>query len=236
VRTEEVVKLVVSICTKHLIYPGSCVAREVGVVAKPGEWQQLQFALQGDPLERGPWFAPRLVVFTVGIDSPGKHLELDNIAARDLGGRELLANGDFSADLTHWFFTSDRSHLPWHAKNLALHVWFDQGLVGLVLLSALFCGALWRVSLGHAREHPLAPALAGALLGFAAVGLFDSLLDMPRVAFIFYALLLIGLTLKSPRDRPDTEWAATIESGVIRRVGSKYFHFTGLGCSLYLRM
>src|SRR6218665_260579 len=27
-----------------------------------------------------------------------------------------------------------------------------------------------------------------------------------------------------------------IESGVILRVGSKYFHFTDLGCSLYLRM
>ena len=31
-------------------------------------------------------------------------------------------------------------------------------------------------------------------------------------------------------------WAVTIESGVMRRVGSKYFHFTGFGCSLYLRM
>jgi hypothetical protein len=143
-----------------------------------------------------------LIVFTVGIDSPGRHLELDNIAVHDLGGRELLANGDFSADLAHWFFTSDRSHLPWHATNLALHRWFDQGLVGLALLSALLCCALWRVSLGHAREHALAPALAGALLSFAAVGLYDSLLDVPRVAFVFHAMLLIALTLKSPAIDP----------------------------------
>src|SRR6218665_2554443 len=31
-------------------------------------------------------------------------------------------------------------------------------------------------------------------------------------------------------------WTVIIESGVILRVGSKYFHFTDLGCSLYLRM
>ena len=31
-------------------------------------------------------------------------------------------------------------------------------------------------------------------------------------------------------------WAVTVESEVMRRVGSKYFHFTDLGCLLYWRM
>ena len=31
-------------------------------------------------------------------------------------------------------------------------------------------------------------------------------------------------------------WTVTIESEVMRRDGSKYFHFTGLGCLLYWRM
>ena len=31
-------------------------------------------------------------------------------------------------------------------------------------------------------------------------------------------------------------WTVTIESGVIRRAVSKYFHFTRLGCLLYWRM
>lgn len=31
-------------------------------------------------------------------------------------------------------------------------------------------------------------------------------------------------------------WAVTIESGVTRRDRSQYFHFTGFGCSLCLRM
>ena len=81
---------------------------------------------------------------------------------------------------------------------MALNVLFDQGVVGLMLLTALIGGALWRVSVGNARRHPLAPSLAGALVGFAAIGAFDSLLDVPRVAFVFYWLLLLALTLRAP--------------------------------------
>jgi hypothetical protein len=81
---------------------------------------------------------------------------------------------------------------------------FDQGVFGLVLLSGLLLGALWRVGFGHARSHVLAPPIAGALAGFVVIGLFDSLLDVPRDAFVFYFLLLLGLTLRNPRhaDRP----------------------------------
>ena len=32
-----------------------------------------------------------------------------------------------------------------------------------------------------------------SLLGFACVGLFDSLLDVPRVAFLFYLILLVSV-------------------------------------------
>ena len=55
---------------------------------------------------------------------------------------------------------------------------------------------------GSARRHPLAPAIAGAVLGFLVVGLFDSLLDVPRVAFLFYLLVMLGLLLRPPREAP----------------------------------
>jgi len=98
--------------------------------------------------------------------------------------------------------TSDRYHMPWHIKNLAANVVFDQGLVGLGLLGVLVIGALLRLTLGPVRAHALAPGVAGGLAGFLVVGLFDSLLDVPRVAFLFYFLVLIGLSLKAPRPRP----------------------------------
>lgn len=196
VRTSKAAELAIAVCTKHLLYPDACLGRAVRTEAKPGSWQHFQVELRGDAaLSRGAWYAPRLVTFVFGVDSSGAAIEVTNLALSGADGRNLLANGDFSAGLAHWFVTSDRSHLPWHAKNLALHVLFDQGLAGLTLLAALAAGALWRVGLGSARSHTLAPALAGAIVGFAVVGLFDSLLDVPRVAFVWYSLLLLMLTL-----------------------------------------
>jgi len=140
-------------------------------------------------------------VFAIGSASQGGRFDVDNVVLRDARGRELLANGDFSRGLAHWFFTSDRSHLPWHVKNLFLHVLFEQGGVAVALLSMLLAGSLWRITAGHARGHPIAPPVAAALIGFAVVGLFDSLLDVPRIAFLFYLLLLLGLGVRTPPPR-----------------------------------
>ena len=60
-------------------------------------------------------------------------------------------------------------------------------------------GAVWRLSYGRGRDHPLAPATAGALVAFLVVGAFDSLLNVPRVAFLFYFFVLLGLTLRGPQ-------------------------------------
>ena len=95
-----------------------------------------------------------------------------------------------------FFFSSDRNHLPWHIKNLFMNVLFDQGSVGLLLFSAMLLAALWRVSVGTAKDHPLAPGIGGGLVGFVVVGLFDSLVDVPRLAFGFYVVLLLGLTVR----------------------------------------
>ena len=66
-----------------------------------------------------------------------------------------------------------------------------------VLRTSRLTPTLLRVTLGPGRHHPLAPAIAGGLVGLVTVGLFDSLLDMPRLAFLFYFMLLLGLTLRA---------------------------------------
>ncbi|MBC7732898.1 MAG: hypothetical protein H7306_13515, partial [Bacteriovorax sp.] len=197
VRAAQPVTLHVEVCEKHLLYNGGCVIGKLAVQSLPGQWQTLHVALSGGPLTRGLWYAPRLLAFSIGIESGGRRVEVDNLALIDAGGSNLLSNGDFSDGMAHWFFTSDRNHLPWHAKNLALHVLFEQGLIGLALFGALVIWSLWRVTAGHGRDHPLAPGIAGALIGFMVVGAFDSLLNVPRLAFLFYFLTLVGLTVRS---------------------------------------
>lgn len=197
VRSAAPIRLHFDICYKHLLYDDGCLVKQLLLPAEPGRWQPASVAFDGELSTAKASRLPRFLVFSVASEAPGQRVDIGELDLRDAEGRPLLANGDFSQELAHWFMSSDRHHMPWHMKNLALHVLFEQGAAGLLLLAGLCAGALARTLFGSAREHPLAPAVAGGLAGFLAVGLFDSLLDVPRVAFLFYLLVLLGLTLRT---------------------------------------
>ena len=194
-RADKDARLHVEICQKHLLYDKGCLVKQVQVPGRPGQWQAVQLTLEGAPLVPGPWYAPRLVSFSIGTDTSGWPVAVRSLSAHDAQGHELLSNGDFQDGLAHWFFSSDRNHLPWHIKNMAMHLLFDQGLLGLGSVLALVAACLVRTTVGGARSHPLAPGLAGGTAGLLIVGLFDSLLDVPRLAALFYALMLAGVSL-----------------------------------------
>lgn len=198
VRTSAEIALSFEVCEKHLIYNAACLIQPVNLTASPGKWQSIEVQLDGASVQRGQWYAPKLIAFSVAMSTLGGQVDLDNLSLIRNDGRELLSNGDFENELVHWFSSSDRHHLPWHIKSVFMHVLFDQGIVGLVLWSLLLAGALVRLTLGRARAHPLAPAVAASLVGFASVGLFDSLLDVPRVATLYYWMLGVALMLQIP--------------------------------------
>jgi hypothetical protein len=187
------------LCEKHLLYNGGCLLKEIAIPATGDNWQTIRTPLDGAGLTGGHPFAPQLLSFSISNRTEATLLEVRDVRLIEAGGDDLLVNGDFSHDMAHWFFTSDRNHLPWHLKNVFVHVLFDQGLFGLCVFVLMLAGGLWRLAIGSARAHPLAPAIAGALVGFVMVGLFDSLVDVPRDAFVFYFLLLQALTLHGPR-------------------------------------
>ncbi|MEO8304459.1 MAG: hypothetical protein ABI724_10090 [Betaproteobacteria bacterium] len=200
-RASQDLRVHLEVCDKHLLYGENCAISNAEVKPSPSGWEHFTVPLDGARLDGGPWYAPRLAFFSVALETSGRRVDLRNLALVGPDGRRLVANGDFSNGMAHWFFTSDRYHLPWHIKNMALNVLFDQGVVGLVLLTMLIFVASWRLVFGRASAHPLAPYLAAALAGFLVVGLFDSLLDVPRVAFLFYLLLFASLALRAhPQD------------------------------------
>ena len=199
VQADREVSALVEVCQKHLLYNGPCFYGDARAKALPGEWQNLKFRLVGT-LPDQVFYAPRLCFFSIGIQKRGLSMRIDNLSVVDGEGRELLRNGDFSEGPAYWFFTSDRHHLPWHMKNLWLNYLFDQGWLGILAFSLALGGAAGRVLFGRARRHPLAPYLLASLVGFAVVGLFDSLVDVPRLSFLFFLLVFAGLFLDPPPD------------------------------------
>lgn len=184
------------ICRKHLLYTAECAGKEIRVPAGD-TWRPVQFAIQKEGLGSAGEWLPRLTVFSVASGSQGRRIEVDDLSLIDARGRALLDNGDFSAGSDFWFFSSDRHHLPWHAKNLWIHYFVEQGVLGLFAFTLLSMGAFYRVTFGGGARHILAPPLAGALAGFFVVGAFDSLVDAPRLALLVFLLSFLALGVRT---------------------------------------
>ena len=196
-RHDEEITLLVEVCQRHLLSAGACLRQRALLPANPDGWRSHRILLggQGELGTQGLQFA-------VALATRGEEALLSKLSLRGADGQELLRNGDFRQGLAHWFPLSEGHHQPWHADNLGLHLLFEQGVVGLVLGLLLLALALGRLLIGTTREHPLAPALAAALIAFVLLGLFESLIDAPRIAFLFLTLLALGLGLRAPPPPP----------------------------------
>ena len=205
-RVDQATELHAEVCEKNLLYTDVCVGGNRMVEAAPGKWQDIVIPMVGKHHpERGPWYAPRLIVFSMALASQGSKAEIAQVQLAAGEGAGVLDNGDFSQGLARWYMTSDHHHMPWHAKNLLVHLWFEQGLAGLLSFTLLVVAALWTLVVGALRQEPLAPPAAAALVGLLIVGFADSLLDIPRVALVAYLLMGLALTLPGRRApaRPD---------------------------------
>jgi O-antigen ligase len=109
----------------------------------------------------------------------------------------LLANGDFERGVDRWFFTVD-DHTPWQNWNHWVHLYFEQGWLGVLafLLLVVYLFGRWMKQIVDA-DWLGAIALA-AFSSFLTVGIFGYLFDTPRMALIFFLIALIfGRGLRS---------------------------------------
>jgi len=75
----------------------------------------------------------------------------------------------------------------------------ERGVLGLLACLLLVMTALWHLALGRARLQPTAPYLAASIIGVLLVGLVSSVMDVPRVAFLFFLLNFMALAVR-PND------------------------------------
>jgi hypothetical protein len=118
-------------------------------------------------------------------------VDVDNVRLMDESGHNLLSNGDFSHGGDFWFFKSG-NHLVWHAKNLWVHLLFEQGWLGMSLFTLILILALVRLARTVARGELEATVLLASIVAWVIVGGVDSLVDAPRIALLVYGTLFIG--------------------------------------------
>ncbi len=190
-------------CHRQLINPTEwnphCIQLTETIKSTRGKWKHLEFPINSGSLDSWKNLLRAPLVLTVSNRRvyqfnliPQTALDIDNISVRDSSGIEHVINGGFTSGIDNWFAYYDFNHMPWHIKNIWVHVYFETGLIGLLLFLSLIFAALSATA--RAAPHSrLAFAIFVSLIGFLSVGSFGTLIDAPRTAFLFYLLLLIGL-------------------------------------------
>ena len=197
--------LLVRLCQRQLLYAQACVPVPLRLQAPPPgspvpAWQHYEVPFDSKWLGAGAWLLrpPVQLELAASGTATSSVIDVDNLSLRAPGGEELIANGRFTQANNYWFFSSDHHHLPWHIKSLALHVLVEMGWCGALSLLALLSLAGLRLLRQATGGNQCALACAAALLGFLVVGLFDSLLDVPRIALLCYLMLLCALLQPVP--------------------------------------
>ena len=206
VRVDKPATTTFSVCELHLLYERNCQKAQARIDAMNGQWQHMALHLAGPSLSRGPWFAPRMGVFSVTVDMPGASEMLTGLVLQTAGHPQLLHNADFSEGLARWFPSARHYFLPWHIDNLYLEWLIERGVFGLAAFLALVGAAMRCLLSGGASDTRVAPFLAASLCGTLVVGLVSSVMDVPRVAFLF--LLLVFVSLQIAQIDPTTDHPA----------------------------
>lgn len=189
------------LCEKSILYSQNC--QSFGLPAKQANesmdgWTHRRLEINSGQIGEGPRYQRRPVELALTSSVAGTLVDVDNVMLFDVADlRNLVTNGDFSRGHDRWFFSAD-DHLPWHAKNLAVQILFEQGGFGLLAIGMAVVFGLARLAQYVKRGDLFSGVLLAALVGFLLVGLFDSLFDAPRLTLLFFLFLLAATAMPHP--------------------------------------
>lgn len=192
-RTDAATELAVRVCEQHLLFPANCQTTQLRVGATAGAWRHHSATLVGPALDPGSWFAPRLGLLTLSVPQAGRAIDLARINLRGPTQTEFATVGDFSEGLTHWFALARVHFLPWHIDNLYLELLIERGWLGVLLMVATLAAGLRAAARRASQGSVLAGALTAGLAGGLLVGVWGSIMDTPRVAFLLFLLTSCAL-------------------------------------------
>jgi hypothetical protein len=127
----------------------------------------------------------------------GTTIEIGHIRMFDPQDHDILANGDFSRGTERWYYTDD-DHILWRIKNQYLMSLFEGGVLGVGSLILLAATAIAGAARAIGRGERMAATIIGSLVALLCSGLFDYVLEVPRLAALFYIVAFSGLTMMAP--------------------------------------
>lgn len=196
-------RLHVRLCEQHLLYSGACQFATIQMESAGGDdgetqtWQVVTRVLRGPPLNQTPGRADRGLMLWVWSGSGASAIDLRQLRLAPAWGSEMTRNGDFHEGLVYWLPSAQHQFGPWHVDNHFLEWLVERGILGLALWIVLNLWALWRI-----RSRPFAcqasttaldSGLRSALVAGLVLGLFCSIQDVPRVAFLNAWIVAIAL-------------------------------------------
>ena len=206
IRVTKATRLLFKLCEKHQIYEGNCYYSHFTLQPPPNPdtakgWQKLAVrlqALESSGLIQEPNAMARPAVLSVSVLSLNGTADLALVRLQKGKGPELTQNSDFAHKMAFWMQGAGSYYLPWHIDNLLLELLIERGILQLLLfglLGGLALRALWALARSQAPSgaKPLAPFMACALVSVVLLGLVSSVLDVPRLSFLVWMLILWAL-------------------------------------------
>jgi hypothetical protein len=190
-------RISIPICEKTTQYSSRCVTAHAVIRASNGVWEHHEMEVTtgrvGESI--GPftyWFFRRPVTLALFPAIPNTGIDVDNIQFIDETGKNQISNGDFEDGNNRWFFGAD-DHKPWHVFNVWVHLYVEQGFMGIAAFALLVILSARRLLMRIKHGDLFAVILATALLGVLIVGIAGSLLDAPRIAFLVCLTAFMGI-------------------------------------------
>jgi hypothetical protein len=181
-------RIAVSLCEKWLLTSARCVF--AGQEVAGAGWQTVSLVLPAGEVGSGPWYRARPIKLSVYNPGRAAVVEVDDLRLATRDGRDLLANGDFSAGMDRWFFSADVD-LPWHVWSLPVAVLFEMGWAGVAACFGLVLVGGGRAVRWALRGNPLGAAVVAAIAGLGVISLTSgTCVDSPRFVLLVTLLAL----------------------------------------------
>jgi hypothetical protein len=181
------------ICHRNLMHAAGCKYYNVKLDNEyKGQWKSYQLEIEENIIKTSAWYSGWPLVFLIRNSKDETEIDIDDIALINDSGKNIIKNGDYEIGGQRWFSYNEFEHLAWHTKNTMLHIFFEQGALGMIGFLALTGIAAWKNFQGVMKGQIFSIVLLASIIGFYVIGLTDSPIDAPRVGFMYYLILMIS--------------------------------------------